>query len=231
MQANWQLDELAHAGPEHLDPDFVANFDRKQNFDPSEDVELLRCHGLAADSTLIDLAAGTGKLAVAAAPHCRRVIAVDISPLMLQAIQQRVAAARLTNVEVVHAGFLTYEHEGAPADLVYTRNALHQLPDFWKVRALQCIAGWLRPRGILCVRDLIFDCAPDDIARVIDAWFARASSDPRRGYTAEDFAEHIRTEHSTFRWLFERMLEATGFDVLDVAYRAQVYAAYTCRRR
>lgn len=231
MNTNWQLDELAHAGPEHLDPEFVANFDRKQNFDPFEDVALVRRHGLGTDSTLIDLAAGTGKLAVAAAPHCSRVIAVDVSPAMLRAIEHRVASAHLTNVEVVHAGFLTYEHQGRPPDVVYTRNALHQLPDFWKVRALQRIAGWLRPGGILCVRDLIFDCAPDDIERVIEAWFARAGSDPKRGYTAADFAEHIRTEHSTFRWLFEPMLDATGFDLLDVAYRARIYAAYTCRRR
>jgi hypothetical protein len=32
------LDELAHAGAEHLDPGFVAGFDRKQGYpDPAED--------------------------------------------------------------------------------------------------------------------------------------------------------------------------------------------------
>ncbi|HEX5480320.1 MAG TPA: class I SAM-dependent methyltransferase [Dehalococcoidia bacterium] len=231
MNTDWQLDEMAHAGHEHLDPNFVANFDRKQNFDPAQDVDVLRRHGLGADSTLLDLAAGTGKLAVAAAPYCRRVIAVDVSPPMRRAIEQRVAAAQVTNVEVVQAGFLTYEHQGPPAHAVYTRNALHQIPDFWKVLALRRITGWLRRGGVLCLRDLIFDTTADDIERVIGAWFARAATDPKQGYTAEDFAEHMRAEHSTFRWLFELMLDATGFDVLDVDYRAQVYAAYTCRRR
>jgi hypothetical protein len=28
---NWMLDEVAHAGPEHLDPGVVAAFDRKQH--------------------------------------------------------------------------------------------------------------------------------------------------------------------------------------------------------
>jgi hypothetical protein len=33
------LDELAHAGNEHLDPEFVAGYDRKQGHpDPEEDL-------------------------------------------------------------------------------------------------------------------------------------------------------------------------------------------------
>jgi hypothetical protein len=28
MAPSWILDEIAHAGPEHLDPAFVAGFDR-----------------------------------------------------------------------------------------------------------------------------------------------------------------------------------------------------------
>ena len=36
---------------------------------------------------------------------------------------------------------LTYEHEGDPPDAVLTRNALHHLPDFWKVAGLERIAS------------------------------------------------------------------------------------------
>jgi len=32
MSPKWTLDELAHAGPDHLDADFVAGYDRKQGF-------------------------------------------------------------------------------------------------------------------------------------------------------------------------------------------------------
>src|SRR5215475_7731072 len=42
----------------------------------------------------------------------------------------------LGNVEVLRAGFLSYEHAGPPADFVYSRYALHHLPDFWKAVAL-----------------------------------------------------------------------------------------------
>ena len=51
-----------------------------------------------------------------------------------------------------------------------------------------------------------------------------------RGYTRADFVEHIRSEHSTFRWLFEPMLTATGFEILDVEYTRRTYARYLCRR-
>ena len=33
---------------------------------------------------------------------------------------------------MVEAGFLTYEHQGRPADVIYSRYALQHIPDFWK---------------------------------------------------------------------------------------------------
>jgi SAM-dependent methyltransferase len=150
------LEEIALAGPEHLDPAYVASYDRKARIDPSEDIADLRERGLGADSTLIDLGAGTGTFAVAAASLCKRVIAVDVSPAMVAAIQRKVALQGLTKVECVQAGFLSYEHVGPPADFVYTRNALHHLPDFWKAIALRRMADLLEPGGILRLRDLVF---------------------------------------------------------------------------
>ena len=60
---SWYLDELAHAGPEHLDPAYVAGYERKAGFDPAEDLAILQAQGLSADSTLIDFGCGTGALA------------------------------------------------------------------------------------------------------------------------------------------------------------------------
>lgn len=230
MASSWQLDELAHAGPEHLDPDFVRRYDRKQGHPgPAEDLDALRAHGLGPASTVVDLAAGTGQFTLGAAGAFGMVVAADVSPAMVEHL--RAATAGLPNVRCVPAGFLTYEHAGPPADAVYTRNALHQVPDFWKARALHRIAGMLRPGGILRLRDLVYDFAPGEADTVFADWFATAVDDPEIGYTPDDLAEHIRTEHSTFRWLLEPILDATGFDVLDARYDRRVYAAYTCRRR
>jgi SAM-dependent methyltransferase len=221
------IDELAHAGPEHLDAAFVAGFDRKQGRpDPAADLDALRAHGLGADSVVVELGAGTGQFALTAATVFGRVVAVDVSPAMVAYL-----SSRDPDLTVVRAGFLSYEHTGAPADGVYTRHALHQLPDFWKALALQRIAGILRPGGVLRVRDLIYDFAPGEAPAVFADWFAGAASDPATGYTAADYAEHIRTEHSTFRWLFEPMLAAAGFEIVDVTYQGRLYGAYTCVKR
>ena len=225
---DWMLDELDHAGPEHLDPEFVAGFDRKQG-DPdfAADVEVLRRHGALGD--VVDLGTGTGRFALAAAPHCRRVVAVDVSPAMVEHVRR--AAAGLPAVEVVRAGFLSYEHTGPAADAVYSRHALHQLPDFWKGVALARIAGSLRPGGVLRLHDLVYDCRPADAPALVEAWLAGASADPAAGYTAADYATHVRTEFSTYRELLDRLIEAGGFEIVDLVVRDRIYAAYTCVRR
>jgi SAM-dependent methyltransferase len=114
---------------------------------------------------------------------------------------------------------------------VVSRNALHQLPDFWKTMALRRIGRILRPGGVLRLRDLVFDFRPAETEDVIQRWLDGAATDPAYGYTREDFVEHLRTEYSTFRWLLEPMLAATGFEIVDVAFRGSIYAAYTCVRR
>jgi hypothetical protein len=131
----------------------------------------------------------------------------------------------------VQAGFLSYQHAGPPADAVHTRNALHQLPDFWKAVALDRIGSILRPGGVLRLRDLVYDFQPSEAEAVFQRWLDNAADDPALGYTAADYAEHIRTEHSTFRWLLEPMLAAAGFQILTADFCGSVYGAYTCRKR
>lgn len=237
MDDSWGLDEIAHAGAEHLDPDFVSGYDRKQGDAPDvaarEDLAVLREHGIGGDSTVIDLGAGTGRFAVVMAPHVWQVVAVDVSGPMLARLRERADQAALPEdaIETVEAGLLSYEHSGAPVDAVHTRNALHQLPDAFKAIALHRIAQLLRPGGVLRLRDLVYDTTPQRFQDLLDGWFADAVDDPAEGYTAADLAEHVRSEFSTFTWLLEPMLDAAGFDVVDRDIRRSVYAAYTCLRR
>jgi SAM-dependent methyltransferase len=233
MDEMWMLDELAHAGPEHFDAEFIAGFDRKQGYpDPESDIAAFEAHGLGAASAVVDFGAGTGQFAIPAARRFGRVIAVDVSAAMLGALRAKAgdkaeAAAGEGGLEYARGGFLSYS-PGGLVDGVYTRNALHQVPDFWKVIALRRIADMLRPGGVLRLLDLIFDFGPGEAAAVFGDWFGQAADNPADGYTAADYAEHIRTEDSTFRWLLEPMLAATGFEVTDVSYERRLYGAYTC---
>jgi ubiquinone/menaquinone biosynthesis C-methylase UbiE len=222
------LDELAHAGPEHLDDTFIVGYDRKQGYpDPAEDLAAFEEHGLGPASRVVDLGAGTGQFAIPAARRFGHVTAVDVSPAMVAALREKASAAGLANLDFVNAGFLSYPQK-EQADGVYTRNALHQVPDFWKALALQRIADMLRPGGVLRLRDLIYDFQPGQAGAIFDGWFTNAAADPAEGYTAADYAEHIRTEFSTFRWLLEPILAATGFEVVSVSFERHLYGAYTC---
>jgi SAM-dependent methyltransferase len=228
----WMLNELAHAGSEHLDAGFIAGFDRKQGYPDAEtDIAAFEAHGLGRASAVIDFGAGTGQFAIPAARHFGRVTAVDVSPGMLAALAAKAGAeaggVTPPALDCVRGGFLSY-FPASPVDGVYTRHALHQLPDFWKAIALRRIADMLRPGGILRLRDLVYDFGPGEAAAVFDGWLEGAADDPAAGYTAADYAEHIRTEHSTFRWLLEPMLAAAGLDIAEVSYDRRLYAAYTC---
>jgi SAM-dependent methyltransferase len=229
----WRIDERAHAGPEHLDPAFVPNYDHKQRFDPTPDVEQLRSLGLGPASTLLDFGAGTGTLSVAAAPFCRRVVAIDISDVMLGVLAAKAKQAGVQNIDVVQQGILVYEHRGEPADFACSRNVLHSLPDFWKAVALHRIASSLKPGGVFLLRDLVFCFEPAESAQVLEAWFAGAPSKrPEHGYTREDYETHVRTEFSTFSWLLEPMLEHAGFEIREKHYReSRTFGSYSCVRR
>jgi SAM-dependent methyltransferase len=193
------LDELAHAGPEHLDAGYVAGYEAKAGVDTAAEVDLLCRHGLGPHSTLLDIGAGTGAVAIAAAPRCGRVIAVDVSPAMLAVARRAAAAAGVTNVEFVQAGFLSYDHQGDPVDVVHSRHALHQLPDFWKGLALARLAAVLRPGGMLRLRDLAYSFEPHQAAERLDAWLATAATDTAPGRPASRSRPGYRTHRPAAR--------------------------------
>jgi SAM-dependent methyltransferase len=226
VDAAWFPDELSYAGAEHRDPAYVAGYDAKTGFDVAPDVELLQRFGVSSVSTVVDLGAGTGLLAAAVAPHVRRVIAVDPSPTMLAA-----AEARKVGIECVRAGFLSYEHVGKSADAVYSRNALHHLPDMWKAVALRRVADLLRLGGVFVLRDITYSCEPAELSTVLEAWFEAAPADPSHGWTRTELEAHVRNEHSTFTWLLEPMLERAGFRIHEVWQSdSRTNAQYLCTR-
>jgi ubiquinone/menaquinone biosynthesis C-methylase UbiE len=227
----WFPDELAQAGDEHLDTGYVLGYERKASAGPAGDVDLLRGLGLDEGSTLVDLGAGTGTLALAAAPFCRRVVAVDVSAAMLRMLEEKAERLGVGNVECVRSGFLTYEHRGDPADFVYARNALHHLPDFWKALALERVASILGAGGVLFLRDLVFSFDPGEAERVIEAWLANAAERPEHGWTRAELEKDVREEHITFSWLLEPMLERAGFEIRHTHHdTSRVFSAYTCTK-
>ncbi|HYJ70369.1 MAG TPA: class I SAM-dependent methyltransferase [Nocardioidaceae bacterium] len=230
-RAEWLLDELAYAGRENLDADHVAQYDAKEDAGAVEEVALCEQVGLGEGSTVVELGVGTGQFALAAAAVCERVVAVDVSPVMLKQLRANIERAGLRNVEVVRAGFLTYEHRGRPADLVYSRFAVHHLPDFWKAVALARIHRMLRPGGLFRLWDVVYSFEPSQAGERIESWCSQYDIAAEDGWVRGDVEEHVRDEYSTFSWLIEPMMARCGFAIEDAEYSDDgVFAKYMLRR-
>jgi SAM-dependent methyltransferase len=221
----WLLREISTAGRENLDPEHVVRYDSKEPADAAAEVEYLTAFGLDASATVVDLGAGTGQFTLAVAPRCARVVAADVSPVMLEVLRAKVADAGLTNIEVVEAGFLTYVHRAPPADVVYSRYALHHLPDFWKALALQRIYDVLRPGGHFRLSDVVYNFDPADVPERVEAWCAAGGEDVTSEWLRGELEEHVRDEHSTYTWVLEPMAARVGLRVLEAGYSPDGFVA------
>lgn len=140
-------------------------------------------------------------------------VAVDVSPVMLDSLRAKVDRAGLGNVDVVQAGFLTYQHTGELADVVYSRYALHHLPDAWKAVALTRARRTLRHGGLLRLWDVVYNFAPQDAQDRFEAWCATGGDGTIGEWSRAELEEHVRDEHSTFTWLLEPMFDRAGFRI------------------
>ena len=209
---------MSSAGRENLDAGHVARYDAIEDAAASEEVALLIELGLSADDVVVDIGTGTGQFALDVASRCAQVIAVDISPVMLATLRDKITRARVDNVEVVEAGFLNYEHRTVPADVVYSRYALHHVPDFWKGVALARLHAAMRPGAVLRIWDVVYNFDPSEAEAALEAWCSTGGTDGAEGWSRADYEEHVRDEHSTYTWIFEALAHRAGFVLEHAVY-------------
>jgi ubiquinone/menaquinone biosynthesis C-methylase UbiE len=179
---------------------------------------------------VVEFGPGTGTFARAAAQAGAQVIAVDISQAMLNYGRTKAEQNGLTNIQFVHAGFLTYAHTGNLVDFVVTKFAFHHLPDFWKTAALRRIYSILKPGGVFFLQDVVYSFGVDDADSAINLWIDAIASEQGSGFSRDDFEMHVRDEYSTFGWILEGLLQRTGFSV-NATYSSPTYAEYLCIKR
>ncbi len=115
---------------------------------------------------------------------------------------------------------------------MYTRWALHHLPDFWKALALQRLRRVLRPGGVLRLSDIVYSFDVADAEVRLEQWCATlpATSASKGDWIRADIEEHVRDEHSTFTWLLEPMIERAGFRLEKCTYSPDaIFAEYVAR--
>jgi putative AdoMet-dependent methyltransferase len=227
---NWQYYEPAHPG---ADFDAMAEiYDR--NMQKLRDVqgeirEVLDFLDLQPDQTVLEIGTGTGEFALAAAKHCAKVYAVDLSAGMLRYAEKKAGSQGVSNMEFIQGGFLTYEHQGAPLDAVVTQIALHHLPDFWKQIALIRMAGMLRDGGKLFLRDVVYSFDIMEHKSFFESLVSKMSGAVGPKF-AEHIVAHIKNEYSTLDWIMKGMIERAGFKVEREEYLDGFVGAYFCRK-
>lgn len=225
----WYFDESKMAGVDFADAAQVEVYDRNQTAGtPEKEQALVTRLGISEEHSVIDLGAGTGNFAIQSALTGASVHAVDISPTMLACAQSKAQKLDATNIKFHQAGFLTYKHQDKLADFVVSKNALHILPDFWKLTALLRIAAMLKTEGVFYLRDVIFSFTPADCEVAIDKWIRQAAKPEGEGWTAKDFEMHVREEHSTYGWIIEGMLTRGGLAIAEANCNSPTYAEYLC---
>lgn len=224
---DWWFDEFRHFAVNFDDPDQVAAYDARQGTKLEEERALVQQLGIAGKQRVVELGTGTGAFALAAAEAGAQVIAVDISPAMLDYARNRASLSGLSEqITFIQAGFLSYEHYAQPADFVVTKYAFHHLPDFWKGIALSRIAAVLSPGGTFYLEDVVFSFNPAEAQVHLENWITHVADG--QSFSRADFAGHIREEFSTWGWVLEGLLKQAGLNIVQRNYPSPTYAQYRC---
>jgi SAM-dependent methyltransferase len=139
---------------------------------------------------VLDVAAGTGHLSRAIAPHVKHVVALDLTPEMLAQGRQEAEQQGLTNVVFEQGVAEHLSYPSAAFDLVVTRFSLHHFAD--PRGPMQEMVRVCRHGGRVAVIDLV---SPDDPAVAITYNHLEQLRDPShlRALTADELQQLMRT--------------------------------------
>jgi len=113
-------------------------------------IPLVELAQLQPGQQILDIATGTGIIAIAAAEKVGaegKVIGVDFSPGMLHQARQKISAAGLKNIELIEADAETITFEAVSFDAIFCATAIVLLKDI--PTALHNWYNYLKPNGIV----------------------------------------------------------------------------------
>ena len=105
---------------------------------------------------IVDLGCGTGQVSLPLAERGAQVLAIDVSPHMVDRLRANARDRGLAGVEALALPIEDLSLPPGSVDLVVTSYAFHHLRDADKGRVVSAASQWLRPGGRLIVADMMF---------------------------------------------------------------------------
>jgi SAM-dependent methyltransferase len=152
---------------------------RSPGFREIRDRILERAAPSASDRAL-DVGSGTGLLALALAPRCHGVWAIDVAPAMVEHLRWVIAGRGLDNVYPLVASAATLPLEDGSVDLVVSNYCFHHLTEGEKRLAVAEAFRVLRPGGRFVFGDMMFGWSPGVERNRAIVW-AKVRAMARRG--------------------------------------------------
>ena len=123
-------------------------YDSEGDNHPNEAKRLLDYIPLTSGQSVLDIATGTGLLAIPAVKSISpsgRVIGVDISPIMLAQAREKITKGAIENLELIEADIESMNFDSEQFDVIFCCSALVYVADIPKILA-KCYR-WLKPQG------------------------------------------------------------------------------------
>ena len=220
--APWLWNEFQQIGTDYTSIEEVASYDKRMSDFRDVNAEnnaSLKSLAARPGFRILEIGTGTGSFARAAARNGCKVVAIDVSTIMLEYARLKAEEEGLSSkIELGHGGFLSFEAHAASFDGIETGLAFHHLPDLWKAVALDKLRDLLKPGGRLHIRDVVFTQSQEGW----DAYFERLTGSIAESSRAS-FVRHIRQEFSTLDWILKGLLERAGFKVLEMTPCGEEY--------
>lgn len=124
-----------------------TSYDLEGNSHPNEARRLLEYVEVKPEQKILDLATGTGLVAIPAAKAAAKgsVIGVDISKGMLAQAKDKITAEAIDNLELIEADVETIDFESEQFDLIFCCSALVYVSDI--SATMDKCYRWLKPNG------------------------------------------------------------------------------------
>jgi putative AdoMet-dependent methyltransferase len=227
------FNERKQIGGSFIDADRARMWDKRSSMIEGEFQErakqIAEMLNLDQQSVVADLGCGTGQYTIEFSKYCGKIYAVDISPVMLDILEEKSGKKKAANIERMDGGILEFLSKDIKLDAFISQTAFHHLPDFWKSVAIHKMAGMLNPGGKIFLSDVIFSFKTDEYERYFNGMVKEIAAKGDDGLT-RDAELHLQEEFSTFDWILEGIFSNAGLLIEKKIPLSPTYLAYVLEK-